>query len=81
MIDEQQIEDDAFQETLARLELLSAQDGFDLAAVEAELKCIEKYEGLDWVGRGPLKSAELAGTITAYQAFIMRYKRRGNGVG
>jgi len=76
MIDEEQIEENAFDDTLRHLEVLSAQEGFDILQVEAELRSVEKYEGLDWVGRGVIKAAELVGTITAYQVFIMRYKRR-----
>ena len=76
MIDEQLIEDDAFDTTLFRLNLRASEEGFKLSEVEAELKDISKYDGLGWTGRSAVKSAELAGTITAYQAFIMRYREQ-----
>lgn len=76
MIDEQQIEDKVFYETIEHLEGLTLSGGFDIASVEDELKTLEEYEGLDGEGRGPVKAAEIAGSITAYQAFIMRYKKR-----
>jgi hypothetical protein len=74
--DEERVEDEAFHDTLARLELMAVAEGFELGQVTSELKTIENYEGLDWTGRGGLKAAEIAGTILAYQAFIMRYKKR-----
>lgn len=76
MIDERQIEDDAFESTLERLNARAAEDGFDLSDVEAELTGIEEYGGLGWSSRRAVKSAELAGTITAYQAFIVRFKKK-----
>lgn len=75
MIDEQQIEETAFDDTLQHLETLAAREDFDLLQVEAELHSAEKYAGLDGIGRGVLKAAELAGAITAYQVFLMRYKK------
>jgi hypothetical protein len=75
MFGEEQVEDDAFEDTLKYLELLAAQENFDISQVEAELRAVQKYEGLDWTGRGALKAAEISGAIMAYQAFIMRYKK------
>lgn len=71
---EEIVEDDAFDDTMKHLEFVASQEGFDIQQVQEELKSIEKYEGLDWTGRGELKAAEISGTILAYQAFIMRYK-------
>jgi hypothetical protein len=75
MVDEEQVQEKAFDDTMRHLEALSTQENFELQQVEEELRSVEKYEGLDWVGRGVIKAAELAGTITAYQAFIMRCKK------
>lgn len=79
MTPEEQVEDDAFNRTLKHLEAMSAQPGFEISQAEAELKSVEKYEGLDWTGRGGLKAAEISGTLLAYQAFIMRHKKERGG--
>ncbi len=81
MIDEEQIQEQAFDETLGHLEMLSTQEGFKLRQVEAELQAVENYEGLDGDGRGVVKAAELAGTIMAYQVFLMRYKKHEDAAG
>jgi hypothetical protein len=81
MTTEEQVEDDAFNDTMKHLEVMSAQDGFDIRQVDAEMDSLQKYEGLDWVGRGELKAAELAGTLLAYQAFLMRYRKREDAAG
>ena len=75
MIDEEEIEDRAYNNTLEYLKQFSLNNDFDIGKVKAELETMEKYEGLDWTGRGSIKSAEISGTIMAYQVFLMRYSR------
>lgn len=76
MFDEELAEDTAFNDTLQRLETLSGRADFSMGPIEEEMKTLEEYAGLGWTSRRPLKAAETAGTLLAYQAFIMRYKKR-----
>ncbi len=76
MIDEEEIEDTAYTNTLNHLEVLSKAEYFDINQVREELKAMEKYEGLDWTGRGSVKAAEISGIILAYQVFLMRHKKQ-----
>jgi hypothetical protein len=66
----QQILDDTFETVLGTLKLRLLSDTFSLETVRNELDSLYKYEGLDWVGRGEVKRAEIEGTILAYQVFI-----------
>jgi len=66
----QQILDDTFEAVLSTLKLRLLSDTFSLETVKNELDSLYKYEGLDWVGRGEVKRAEIEGTILAYQVFI-----------
>lgn len=66
----QQILDDTFESVFSTLKLRLLSDTFSLETVKNELDSLYKYEGLDWVGRGEVKRAEIEGTILAYQVFI-----------
>lgn len=69
---EEDIFDSHYEMTLRRLEERSHIPGFSLEELHGELKDLTRFEGLDWTGRGDIRSAEIAGAILAYQAFIMR---------
>ncbi len=76
MIDEDDIENTAYESMLKHLNSRSENDDFDIEQIRSELKTLEKYEGLDWTGRGSIKAAEISGHILAYQVFLMRYRKK-----
>ena len=72
---EQEIFDHHYEITLAYLNDAEERKDFSLEQVRSELKNLLVYQGQDWTGRGEIKSAEIEGTILAYQAFILRRER------
>jgi len=70
----QKILDTTYDETLASLELGLSDKNYSLTTIINELDNLHKFEGLDWIGRGELKQAEIEGRIWAYTAFINRQK-------
>jgi len=71
---EETVFDESYVMTLRQLVDRSRLEGFSIALLEDELDTLQKYEGLDWTGRGEVKNAEIRGQILAYQAFILRWK-------
>ncbi|MCF7952639.1 MAG: hypothetical protein K9K78_00985 [Spirochaetales bacterium] len=71
---EDNVFDESYEMTLLRLKDISESPDFSLKVFEKELDTLQKFEGLDWTGRGEIKNAEIRGQILAYQAFIYRWK-------
>ncbi|NMA23090.1 MAG: hypothetical protein GX938_06245 [Spirochaetales bacterium] len=65
---------DSYENTMAFLEGRQKTRNLSIHDLEGELHHLTIYEGQDWGGRGPLKSAEIQGEISAYITFIDRLK-------
>lgn len=72
---EQEVFDHHYEMTLAYLKDTARKKDFSLEQVKEELRNLLVYQGQDWTGRGQIKSAEIEGTILAYQAFILRQEK------
>lgn len=75
---ERQAFQDAYSDTLAFLEARVATTTISLNDLEGELHHLTIYEGQDWDGRGPLKSAEIEGQISAYITVIDAIKNQNS---
>jgi len=66
---------EAYERTITGLEARrKAVPSFSLEDAEAQLKSLYVQEGNDWIGRGMLQDAVLAGTIAAYEYYIASWK-------